>query len=242
MTYLSRITLNPLRRCTQKLVRNPQAMHAAVLGGFPPSSDKQRVLWRYEQGQHDANVLVLSANQPSWEALVEQAGWPNADKGQPLVKGYEPLLALVAVGREFAFKVCVNPVESRIPDENKTVPGSARGKRRRIAHVTAEQQLRWFLRRAGGVPGEENLRLENWGFEVVHNDAPEALVTHREVLRFRKQGMKSPLTISTATVTGQLRVTDSELFQQSLTNGIGKAKAYGCGLLTLAAPTLSTVS
>jgi CRISPR system Cascade subunit CasE len=33
---------------------------------------------------------------------------------------------------------------------------------------------------------------------------------------------------------GVLQISDESLFKAALTNGIGRAKAYGCGLLTLA--------
>ena len=48
MPYLSRIYLNPLRTRTQSLLRNPQAMHAAVLGGLSRQPVVERVLWRLE--------------------------------------------------------------------------------------------------------------------------------------------------------------------------------------------------
>jgi len=35
---------------------------------------------------------------------------------------------------------------------------------------------------------------------------------------------------------GRLEVDDVELFRHALLNGMGRAKAYGCGLMTLARP------
>jgi CRISPR system Cascade subunit CasE len=40
--------------------------------------------------------------------------------------------------------------------------------------------------------------------------------------------------LSTAVFEGQLEITDTEAMRRSLTGGIGPAKGYGCGLLTLA--------
>ena len=42
-----------------------------------------------------------------------------------------------------------------------------------------------------------------------------------------------PVTLRKAIFEGVLRVTDAELFTRTLTEGIGRAKAYGNGLLTL---------
>ena len=76
MTYLSRVPLNPLRRDTQKLLTNPQALHAAVLGGLPPAV-QGRTLWRDEvrvlpSGATAVHVLALTPALPDWSALIEQ--------------------------------------------------------------------------------------------------------------------------------------------------------------------------
>ncbi|MGC5410083.1 type I-E CRISPR-associated protein Cas6/Cse3/CasE, partial [Streptomyces sp. DT225] len=42
------------------------------------------------------------------------------------------------------------------------------------------------------------------------------------------------VSIVTVTFDGHLEVTDPAVFRRALMQGIGKAKAYGCGLLTLA--------
>lgn len=45
------------------------------------------------------------------------------------------------------------------------------------------------------------------------------------------------MTLSTATSDGTLEVLDSQTLGTALVHGIGRAKGYGCGLLTLASPT-----
>lgn len=40
--------------------------------------------------------------------------------------------------------------------------------------------------------------------------------------------------LHTATFEGRLRITDPVVFTERLLGGIGPAKSYGCGLLTLA--------
>ena len=39
MTYFSRFMINPQRRGAWKLLRSPQAMHAAVMATLPPDTD-----------------------------------------------------------------------------------------------------------------------------------------------------------------------------------------------------------
>lgn len=87
MPFLSRIWLNPLRAGAQRLLTSPHATHAAVLGGLSEQPVQQRTLWRLEADPaHRAALLVLTQTRPSWEHLVEQAGWPAADEPQALVR------------------------------------------------------------------------------------------------------------------------------------------------------------
>jgi CRISPR system Cascade subunit CasE len=41
------------------------------------------------------------------------------------------------------------------------------------------------------------------------------------------------VTIGTTVFEGLLRVTDADTFKFALINGIGRAKAYGCGFITI---------
>ena len=52
-------------------------------------------------------------------------------------------------------------------------------------------------------------------------------------MQFSKQNGRI-VTIRAVVFEGILKVTDAELFRSALASGIGPAKAYGCGLLTLA--------
>ncbi|HEY6796799.1 MAG TPA: type I-E CRISPR-associated protein Cas6/Cse3/CasE, partial [Kineosporiaceae bacterium] len=148
MAYLSQIWLNPLRAGAQQLLNNPQAMHGAVLGGLCQQPVTQRVLWRLEtEGPHRASVLVLTQSQPSWEHLVEQAGWTSSD-GEPRIREYKPLLDRIERGREFAFRLTANPVAAtRTPrkpsasqQEHLKEP---RPRGVRVPHRTAGHQLTW---------------------------------------------------------------------------------------------------
>lgn len=233
MPYLSRVWLNPLRSGAQRLARNPQTMHATLLGGISRQPVTERVLWRLEQRPHRLAVLVLSETAPSWEHLVEQAGWPSSDEPQALVKPYEPLLDQVSRGREFAFLLRANPAAStKTPDapsvRQKERLAEPRSRGIRVAHRTAEHQLTWLTDRVG-----------TWGFSIPDSaaGAPAVRVAARDRLVFRKrQGDGAPVTLQTATWDGLLRVEDPDLARRTLLAGVGPAKAYGLGLLTLAAP------
>ena len=75
-------------------------------------------------------------------------------------------------------------------------------------------------------------RAEKHGFTLIPE---EYLVTEIKWYAFRKGG-KNQVRMLAVTYEGLLTVTDAELFRQTLTQGIGREKAYGMGMLTVTAP------
>jgi CRISPR system Cascade subunit CasE len=236
--YLSRIWLNPLRTGTQKLLRNPQAMHATVLGGLAAQPVRERVLWRLEEDSpHRLQLLVLTQSSPSWEHLVEQAGWTGADEPQTLIRDYKPVLEHLNRGREFAFRLRANPVTStRHPDKPSTSQAvrlaGPRPRGARVPHRIAAHQLQWLTE-----------HIPRWGFElaVTAEGAPDVLLIGRDRLSFTKGGTPHRVTLNTATYQGRLAVTDPETAREAMLNGVGPARAYGCGLITLAPAPVAAV-
>jgi CRISPR system Cascade subunit CasE len=234
VAYLSKIGLNPLRRGAQRLATSPHRLHAAVLGGLGVQPVAERVLWRLDEGTHRHDVLVLTQSRPSWAHLVEEAGWPGADDGEALVRDLAPVLDLAVAGREFAFRVKANPVSStRRPAhptaaQARSLADFERRRGVRVAHRTASHQLGWLTTRAS----EEH---HPWGFSLPEAaGAPLARLVARGHEQFRKGGGGAVVTIDTATFEGVLVVRDPRRFREVLVGGLGSAKAYGCGLLTLA--------
>ncbi|WP_190093582.1 type I-E CRISPR-associated protein Cas6/Cse3/CasE [Streptomyces melanogenes] len=253
MPYLSKIALNPRRRQALSLLSSPHRLHAAILAGLAVQPVTERILWRMENSTpHRAEILVLTESRPSWQHLVDEAGWPGADGGEPRIADYTPLLERIALGKEFGFRLTANPVQSvphpTKPSERQNArlkehteqPDSARRPRGfRVAHRTASQQLNWILTRA-----------ERHGFAIpqahVHTPAPglttgptptsgpAVSITSRDILRFHKHHNGPQVTLSTVTFEGRLQVTNTSALRTALLQGIGPAKGYGQGLLTLA--------
>ncbi|WP_037915149.1 type I-E CRISPR-associated protein Cas6/Cse3/CasE [Actinacidiphila yeochonensis] len=249
MPYLSKIALNPGRRGGLALLSNPHRLHAAVLNGLAEQPVRERVLWRVESDTpHRTDVLVLTESRPSWHRLVEDAGWPGADGGDPLIADYTPLLERLVTGREFAFRLTANPVHSVQRPERPSAEQTQRMKadtdapeRRRgfrVAHRTAAQQLDWLLGRAERngftIPLTETAPGIDLGTSTPTSEAPAVSLVARDILRFRKHRNGPHVTISSATFQGRLRVTDANALREALLSGIGPAKGYGQGLLTLA--------
>ena len=214
--YLSRMAINVARRQARFLLGSPQAMHAAVLSSFAPNvpteTEAGRVLWRVDKtSDHAVWLYVVSPESPDMTHMVEQAGWQA--QGAWETRDYEPFLARLTAGQQWAFRLTANPV--------RTVTEGGIGKRK--GHVTVAQQESWFLERA-----EPN------GFIVPSTDGgvSDLTISNRESKSFRRGN--SMVTLATARFDGRLEVQRADDLRRVLTHGLGRAKGYGCGLVTLA--------
>jgi CRISPR system Cascade subunit CasE len=211
--YLSQIPLNTKRRETMQALSSLQLLHGAVEQSF--DGIKQRNLWRIDWLDGSCFLLVLSIEKGDFTHIVEQFGYPESE-WQWKTRNYSPLLSSLKSGQIWHFRLSANPVRSSFKEKDKE---SGRGKI--FAHVTPEQQKQWLMDRA-----------ESCGF-ILDTDAFD--IVHTQWAKFKKGKNNSHMvTLRTATYEGLLTTTDVELFKQSLINGIGRAKAYGCGLLTIA--------
>jgi len=213
--YLTRFQLNPRRRGGMKLISSPHAMHAAVLAGFPDPepTDEGRILWRLDVNGPRAVLYVVSPAEPDFTHLVEQGGWPSTHSWES--KSYRPLLERIRAGQYYAFRLTANPVHSvRIGDATRGKP---------LGHVTVSQQEKWLLDRQ-----------ERAGFSVGATPETQTMtLTDRRTLVFRRG--EGTVTLRVASYEGTLMVTDRDRFVTTLTHGLGRARGYGCGLLTVAA-------
>lgn len=216
-TYFTRVDINPRRRGSARLLGSPNFMHGAVNLCFPPSRAPSRPLWRVDQTPSGTVLYLVSDVAPDPTGFVEEYGWPLAGGWQ--TRDYGVVLDAVRAGAAFGFRLAANPVH------NVRMPAKAGEDERRrgvrLAHVTAAQQRAWFLDRAA-----------SWGIDVGEGEDATVQVVERRVVKFPRQGRQ--VTIGTAVFEGQLTVTEPTQLRRRLVEGIGPAKAYGCGLMTLA--------
>lgn len=220
--FLTHMPLNPQRQSTKQLVASPQRMHAAVLSAFVPGyAEADRVLWRLDTPQpHRLELYIVSPVQPSLEAMVDQAGW----SANPVWRSanYERLLNSLGTGQRWVFRLRANPVVS------VRAFGNDRGKR--VPLQRTEEQERWLIERSGRL-----------GFSVVDGEdgGSNLRVNDRQRLAFRRRHGETARTVTLATCMfdGLLEVRDPDAMRLALTGGVGPAKGYGCGLMTLAKST-----
>lgn len=225
--YLTRMPLNAARGETRRLLASPYRLHAAVEAAFPPSMDGPddggRILWRLDRRSDEPRAFwlyIVSPERPDLTHVVEQAGWPMHERLWE-TKDYAPLLDRIENGQRWEFRLKANPVrkvredKGRMPD--KRVVGTIQG------HVTVDQQIDWLASRA-----------EAHGFELLldGNGRPAVVVSQRNRETFMRGS--NEVTLSTAMYDGALTVTDADRMRATLCQGIGRAKGFGCGLLTVA--------
>lgn len=224
--FLSRVQLNPKRRAGRPLFESPHVLHAAVMAAFPDASPRPegRVLWRLDLSSTVGDVYIVSPQRPDLTALAEQGGWPTLPETQQ-VRAYGPVLDRVENGHRYAFRLTANPTRSaRVHD-------SGRGKI--YGHVTVAQQEDWLLRRqeaSGFSIGEVRADDPSDSSEIA--SAHDLVVSDRRTLSFSRR--ETRVTLRVATFEGTLTVVDRDAFTNALTRGIGRAKGYGCGLMTIA--------
>lgn len=219
--HLSKMDLNPARRESRLLLASPQRLHAAVLAGFPPDTatadDTGRVLWRVDRHDHRATLYATSPGRPDFTHLVEQAGWPTQSTWR--TQEYDPFLGRLTRGQRWFFRLTANPVHHvRSKDGEPTKP---------IGHVTAHHQQEWLMS-----------RMSKLGFRVVDDSdgVPGLVVSGRRDVAFARGDSESRhrVRLVVATFEGVLEIEDADALREALTHGIGRARGYGCGLMTLA--------
>lgn len=218
--FLTRFQINPARRNARKLLSSPHAMHAAVRAAFPVAEDYERAaartLWRLDTpATATVHLYIVSPGRPDLTHLIEQAGWPTSDEAW-VTRDYDGLLDSLRVGQDWAFRLTANPTHSG----RKTAEAK---ETQRFGYLREPEQVQWLTSRS-----------ERHGFVVAtQHDGRPNLRLHRRQTQSFKRGMGT-VTLATATYDGLLQVTDAAAFRRALVSGIGHAKAYGCGLLTIA--------
>lgn len=217
--YMSRVWLDPSRRGARRLLASPQRIHAVVAGATAAEGQTARPLWRMDDSSSGLQLLVVSEREPDFTALLEQADVPVEDGWQ--TTAYAPFLDALQVGQRWRFRLTANPTRNvrEVTDPTKLPRG------KRVPVIGNGNLQGWFLQKAPA-----------WGIGT----NPEAfLVTGNRAEDFRKGasadgGTPQRVVITATQFDGTLEVRDTDALRSALTRGVGSAKAYGCGLLTLA--------
>ena len=243
--FLTKIDLDPARRLARKYLGSPQVMHAVVLRatGGDDGDGPGRVLWRADRGPATTTLYLLSPSEPDCTQIVAEAG---AAGTRSMTLDYSPFLATLDAGQVWAFRLTANP--------SYAAPRGPEVRGKRYGHVTVEQQRQWLIERTPRygfelvpVPGTKAAEADDAASGAAATTSADAdavaasasvVVVRRERPVFRRRNpdrdRRDRVTINRTVYEGVARVTDPDALRRALVAGIGRSKAYGCGLMTLA--------
>ncbi|GHG01523.1 type I-E CRISPR-associated protein Cas6/Cse3/CasE [Deinococcus piscis] len=213
--YLSRLFLNPRDRQASNDLRSAYSLHQTLRWAFPnagevpgPLPEGERLLWRDDGPQ---GLLVQSVSRPDWDAIAARS--PDYFQAEPHVKPFD--LSGLQAGQTLAFRLRANVTANRWRDgQDKT----AEPRTKREALRGAKEQVDWLERQG-----------ERGGFSLIGAD-----IAQSGNVRLYKARGGPPMTFFAVTFEGLLRVEDPAELAATVQGGIGKAKALGFGLLSLA--------
>lgn len=166
-------------------------------------------------GSHTAVILVQSALKPNWDYAFHNAGHLLA--APPESKQYVPT---VTKADKFRFRLLANPVRKicKKSKERDGTPFNEKWYKKRVP-VGHDQLEDWLLKRAGQA---------GFSLEGDHLSVQPSYV-------YANKGAKAETgrRYRSALYDGILKVTDSKSFKNAIISGIGPAKAFGFGLLSV---------
>ncbi len=221
--FLTRLLLNPANSDARRDLATPYELHRTLKRAFSDGEpDANRLLFRIEpaedaRGDSIPILVQTSATQPDW-AFVEAMG-----DYALRIDGPKPFGLDLREGQQLRFRFVANPTV------RKTPPGKKNGRRVPLIHAGPNAAghptyFEWLDRQA-----------ERCGFKVIDvQDAPFRLAASR-----RKKGdyQKQDIPLFGVRFDGVLTVTDPNALVEAVRSGIGPAKAFGFGLLSVAPST-----
>lgn len=234
--HYSRLLLNLASSRARRDIANDFEMHRTVMSAFPALTERERsdpdsgsILWRVDHDQRRGLVLLIVQSElpPNWQPLLDKyPGYVTSppDSDLPPVTTMERHLAF-QTGQRLTFRLRANPTKKL------KVEGRKNGQR--VGLISPDEQLGWLRRKAE----DEKYPV---GFRLLKSTIVDADRPRRDRSRDSENDSGTTAT-ATRQLThvavrfeGLLEVTDPIAFQQTLRCGIGSAKGFGFGLLSVA--------
>jgi len=214
--YLSQLVLNRQSRQVQGELRDPYQMHRTLSKAFGDGEGtlfSPRPLFRIVEGRNSSlRLLVQSRSRPDWDRLTVSGSY----LAEPPAPAKELNLHF-CVRQRLRFRLRANPTVRRVFG-GPAPEGEPKKSGMRVGVYGEENQREWLARKA-----------DQGGFRVV-----DCRVADRGLQVSRRRNGAPPLRHLCVDYEGILEVTDPETFLFVLESGIGSAKAFGFGLLSVA--------
>ncbi|TVZ90486.1 type I-E CRISPR-associated protein Cas6/Cse3/CasE [Streptomyces sp. BK340] len=212
--WLTRIVPNAASREARRDLADAVGLHRRLMSVFPDQAGPDPraalgVLHRIEDAPAGPYILLQSGHQPDLSRLPEHYG-------HAATRQVGPLLAALRSGAHINFRCTASPVRK---------PGATT---RALYNLPAVVPLHgahaeeWWLRQA-----------DTAGLKVLTLHA-QPLDSATGIRGQRGSGDQQRVRHARTRFDGTAVVIDPDLVRTKITEGIGRGKAYGCGLLTIA--------
>jgi CRISPR system Cascade subunit CasE len=226
MMFLSRVRRQDVRiishAAEDPLMTDLYEEHKFIWELFPRNTEiKRDFLYRRVDERLGPLFYVLSRRKPT----NQPEGWViDTKKFEPIIKA----------GDMFQFSLRVNPVVTRKPEGNLS-------KKRKRDDIYMDALAKY--KDSPDIPRPSNTQIlsesvyewldkrsEACGFSLLK---ASVLVEGYQRAELQKSTKKDSIQFGVVDLSGRLTVTNAELFYKTLNQGIGKARAFGCGLLLI---------
>lgn len=189
--------------------RNPYDLHRQLWRLFPGEEKETR---SNNEELRQGFLFRIEDNPTGRPArlLVQSRRAPEATSGIVLV-GTREIQPQPVAGQRLAFLLTANPVKTITDAQREAKPGK-KSEKCRVPLIKEEEQREWIAR-----------KFADAGEIEATNVLPHAPIYFRKGNRGGK--------LVSVTFEGVLRVSDPTRMTELIDNGIGHAKAFGCGLL-----------
>jgi len=185
--------------------KSAYALHQALWELFPNRLDEARdFLFRVEHEKTGQGIMLLMQSKQSPLEAVESVE----------VQAIRDYKLNLSEGQRIRFLLKANPVKT-IKDEKGRKNAKGEVKSCRVPLIKEEQQLQWLAKKLDGIAVPEEVSVSN-GLPMYFKKGNQA-------------GKIVPVQFE-----GIARVVNADAFSRLLENGVGPAKALGCGMLSVA--------
>ena len=228
--FLSKVVLQSHSPGVHRLLADIYRQHRFVLSAFPDrngpevpraeetalTGTRPAVLYRVETADNGNRffLLVQSELEPDWERAID------LHPGLALTSCAKEVLPVFAAGQTLRFRLRANPTKMYINGDI-----AVRANHQRSGLYREEEQRDWLDRQAA----RTGFRVGSGGTLIIPKGVLQGAKPSRQ-----DEGKRHEVKCLAVDFEGALIVTDAEAFAKAFANGIGRGKAWGCGLLSLA--------
>jgi len=207
--YLHKLILNSRHPQVRRDLSSRYEMHRTLVGALAAEPDEpppERYLWRLETSKEGVPVLLVQTPEPADWSRLQRLHRAHGSSGSYCETVIaNKALKLDGVANGASLAFRLHACPTRMVD----------GKRRGL--LSEEDQLGWLAR-----VSEEN------GFRVVQCERARGYLDHP------RKGDGTVVSMPVAEFNGSLGVVDAQRLESSVRGGLGRGKAFGLGLLSLA--------